>query len=147
MKIESFKKWLIARGAEVLEPTNEYEIVRFKANGKISVVYEGRRGVSFVGESEQAYKAFTSKGKWTVDVQKAKRKNLSVIKRTLIERDGDKCFYCKKPLEDDITVEHLLALCHGGKNHISNYVLSHKDCNSKVGHLSIMDKIKIREKH
>jgi hypothetical protein len=144
--MNNFKKYLRAKGAEILEPTNPYELVRFRANGAIHVIYEGKRGISFVGESEKAYNAFQNKGIWSVDIKKDKRRNLSVIKRTLIERDGDKCFYCKNPLEDDITVEHLLSMCHGGPNHISNYVLSHKDCNSKVGHLSIMDKIKIREK-
>lgn len=146
-KIENFKKFLSAHGAEVLTETNKYELVRFKANGKVSVIYEGKRGISFVGEAEAAHNKFENIGKadWSVDIKRS-RKNLGVKERTLLERDGNKCFYCGEEIMDEhMSVEHLLALIHGGNNHISNLVLAHKSCNQKVGHMSVIDKIKYRE--
>lgn len=147
-EIESFKKFLHSHGAEVLQTTNAYELVRFKANGVVSVIYSGKKGTSFVGESESAWNHFKNiKKGWAVR-SKGNRTKLSVKKRTLLERDGECCFFCKQPMIDDqISVEHLLSLVHGGNNHISNLVLCHKICNEKVGNMSIMDKIRYREKH
>lgn len=145
--LESFKRFLTARGAEVLSPTNPYERVRFRANDEVSVMYEGRRGYSFVGEAEIAWNAFHGRGKrdWNANIRKPRR-HMTPVVRTLLDRDGDACFYCKEPMIDgQMSVEHLLALGHGGSDHLSNLVLAHPTCNAKVGHLSIMDKIKIRE--
>ena len=56
-------------------------------------------------------------------------------------RDGDNCFFCRKPLAGDLTVEHLVALAHGGPNHISNLVCAHAACNHEAGHLSVAEKV------
>lgn len=146
-EIHRFKVFLTAQGAEVLTETNQYELVRFRANNKVSVVYTGKKGISFVGEAEEAYQKFNHKGhgKWRV-TGKSKRKSLSVKVRTLLERDGNKCFYCgQEMLDEHISIEHLLSKNHGGNDHISNLVLSHKQCNQAVGHMAIIDKIKYRE--
>lgn len=121
-------------------------MVRFRDNGVVSVVYEGKRGNSFVGEAEEAYNKFINvKSSWKVS-GKGSRKGLSVKKRTLLERDGDKCFYCGEVMiENAMSIEHLLSINHGGNNHISNLVLCHIECNKAVGHMSVMDKVKYRE--
>ena len=59
--INNFKKFLKENGAIVLKETNPYEICRFKANGITSIIYEGRKGNSFVGEALEAFNKFTGK--------------------------------------------------------------------------------------
>jgi len=64
----------------------------------------------------------------------------------LLRRDGNACFYCGEPTgEDDRSLEHLVARAHGGPDHLSNLVLAHRRCNAVAGHLSAMEKIRIRE--
>lgn len=147
-KIEKFKEFLAARGAEILIPTNEYELVRFRTNGiLVSIIYTGKRGESFTNEALTAWEAFEGNKPWSGGNRVVKRiQNRSVKSRTIRSRDGDNCFYCGQPVSfEDESLEHLLASVHGGSNHISNLVLAHKKCNSDVGHLPIIEKIKIRE--
>ena len=79
--------------------------------------------------------------------EKERRKRLNILTRTLINRDGELCFYCglKMPL-DDMTREHLLSVNSGGVNHIDNLALAHKLCNLKAGHLSVVEKVLLRDK-
>lgn len=146
-KAEKFKDFLTARGAEILMPTNEYEVIRFKANDKVSVVYRGRRGFSFIGEAGIAFEAFEKNGSWTSNNRIVNRvQKRSVKARTIRERDGDACFYCGQSIAtEDESMEHLLASAHGGTNHISNLVLAHKKCNVEGGHMTIIMKVKKRE--
>lgn len=145
--IEKFKEFLTARGAEILKPTNQYEVLRFRAGDTVSVVYTGRRGITMTGDSGAAYEAFSKNGKWDAGIRtKAQVHNRSVRVRTLLHRDGDKCFYCLKQMEPGKeTLEHLLSMAHGGTHHLSNLVLAHGQCNLNGGHLSVMEKIKKRE--
>jgi 5-methylcytosine-specific restriction endonuclease McrA len=69
----------------------------------------------------------------------------SVIHRTLIERDGEGCFYCFEEVPGLMTQEHLVARAHGGPNHISNKFRACRPCNEAAGHLSAPEKIRIRE--
>lgn len=51
-----------------------------------------------------------------------------------IEYHGWKCFYCKKPLnEDTLTIDHRKPLAKGGSNWIANLVPSCKPCNCGKG--------------
>ena len=59
----------------------------------------------------------------------------------LISRDGEDCFFCARALGQDITVEHLVAIAHGGPNHISNLFLAHAACNNEAGHMSAPEKV------
>lgn len=146
--IEKFKAFLITRGAELLIPTNEWELLRFKIAGRVSVLYRDKRGnQTFTNDGENALKAFKSNKPWVVEGKiKPIRNKPSVEVRTLLERDGDRCFYCLGEMTpEQISKEHLLSRAHGGSNHISNLVLCHIACNNEAGHLSVMEKIKIRE--
>lgn len=69
----------------------------------------------------------------------------SRLVRKLLHRDGDRCFYCNRKLNDDMTVEHLLSRSKGGREHLDNLVLSHFECNREASNRSIMEKIKMRE--
>ena len=59
----------------------------------------------------------------------------------LLVRDGNACLFCGKPLDGDITVEHLVAIAHGGPNHVSNLFLAHAACNQAAGHMSAPEKV------
>lgn len=142
--IEAFRLFLIARGAEMLTQTNEFEILRFRANQKVGVLYCGKRGHSLVGEACAAHRAFESNGSWSAGSKKTSRATIEI--RTLLERDGYLCFYCDTMMfDDEISREHLLPKVHGGSNHIGNMVLAHKKCNEIAGHKSLIEKIKLRE--
>jgi hypothetical protein len=142
--------WLVEHGAQVLVPTNEWEIIRYQAGKSTGVVYGNKRGLlaTCVGGAGEMLAAFYMNKAWTAGVGTARIRSKAISKFVLVllERDGDLCFYCGHPLGDDITREHLVALTAGGPNHISNMVLSHKQCNHDAGALSAMDKIRIREK-
>lgn len=144
LKLDKFKDWLVQNGAEILIPTNEYELIRFRANNRVSIIYKSRRGTTFTGESEKAYECFTSSKPWSGGNRTTGTPGVAT--RTLLERDGNICFYCFQPMPPgDMTREHLLPSVHGGSNHLSNQVLAHRECNVKAGHLSLIKKIKIRE--
>lgn len=145
-RIDTFNAWLTARGAEVLKPTNEWEVTRFRANGQTHVLYVNKRGfLSMSEEVKKAVFAFLGQKSWTAGTATKRKATKDVDVRTLLERDGDECFLCGLPLGDDCTVEHLLSLTHGGSNHLSNKALAHSLCNERLGHLSLVQKIRLRE--
>lgn len=57
------------------------------------------------------------------------------------------CYYCKKIfLVEDLTIEHLLALCLGGGNDPSNIALACSPCNKNQGRLAWFEKQKENKK-
>lgn len=145
MNTEKFKTYLGNCGAEVLPPTNIYELVRFKTENGVSVVYTGKRGITFTGESETAYNLFEQGRKWrTVN---RKRIALTDIKARLASRDTKECFYCgiRYKTLDNYTVEHLLSFSHGGKENINNLALACHDCNMAVGNIAVVKKVLFRD--
>lgn len=149
-KLPAFKEFLAARGAEVLAPTSEWEVVRFRAGGIVAIVYRNAKNqLNYQGIARKALDAFISQGSWTAGV--ATKRVHNGFKRTaavnaMLKRDGDCCFLCRKPLGDDITEEHLVPVSAGGPNHIANKALAHSACNLRMGHLSLMEKIAMRDK-
>ena len=144
-RVAKFKTWLSNSGAVVLDPTNEFEVVRFKTENGVSVVYTGKRGITFTGESEEAYGKFKNGKAWkTVN---RRRKQLRAKKARLAARDGKRCFAHGQKLNfDDLTIEHLLAFSHGGSDHESNLALVCKPCGDKLGTLPITKKIELMQK-
>lgn len=144
-KLDNFKKFLSTRGAEVLEPKSEWELIRFLTDKGISVIYTKKNGaLTFYGSAEDAWIAFLNPSiSWRARPATKRTKENGTI-TTLRKRDGDGCFYCLLPVsQEEASVEHLLSLTHGGSNHITNKVLTHTVCNSKADCLCLMDKIKI----
>lgn len=141
-----FLEWLVARGAQVLHPTNEWELVRFDCATGVAIIYANAKGgTTFTGQALAAWNAFKSGTSWSAGVRGRRTKTGPLI-RTLLDRDGDRCFYCHAPTsDDDRSVEHLVSVAHGGPNHISNLVLAHRACNERAGHLSAMEKVRMRE--
>lgn len=147
-QIKEFKKFLSNCGAEILTPTNIYEVLRFKANGNTGIVYQNDIGhvTKFVGEAKKAIECFTNKTPYSCnEVKNRVRKH--VVLQSLLQRDGTNCFYCGKEMQDgQETIEHLFSINQGGRNHISNLALAHKECNQQASHLSVVEKVKLREK-
>lgn len=144
-RLAAFSAFLCERGASIISPTNEWEVLRFKGSNGVSIVYKNSvGGVKFTGDAAAAWKAFQSRDDSYRAAPRAKRKNIRPEIRTLRERDGSLCFYCQRLVSDEnATQEHLVAITHGGPDHISNKVLSHKSCNQAAGHMSAMEKIRI----
>lgn len=152
-KVEQFKAWLVARGAELLHPTSEWEIVRFRGEGVTSIVYRNKKDTwTFTGIAGRAWQAFSRRDDSFRIVPRAPRSGgwstkLPPLIRAIIKRDGDGCFYCGGPFGDDNprSMEHLVARTHQGPDHISNLFLACVGCNRDAGHLSAPEKIRMRE--
>jgi len=139
--IEKFSKWLTDRGAEILPLTNEHEILRFKGK-ETGVIYKsGKVNSSY---ASKAFWSFKFNKKWDGGpINTGRQNSYKKEKALLLQRDGTDCFYCGHSLGEDITLEHLIALSSGGKNSLSNMVLSHKNCNQNVNNISINEKVKL----
>lgn len=140
--LAAFEKRLVAAGAEILGPTNPYEVLRFKTNKGVGVIYTGRRGETWNAQAIAAREHLDhGTGSLSpVEVRGRSRTNRATVEG-LLKRDGDACFFCRLPLEGDITVEHLVAIAHGGPNHVSNLFLAHGECNRAAGHLAAPEKV------
>lgn len=154
-EFDSFSKWLIESDCEILPPTNEWEILRYRhpvpyENGVVitqtAIIYKNKRNtLTFTGWSEKHYRDFLKK-RTLGELTNSKKRDATNKKNNLLKRDGSHCFYCRKSMEDNnMTIEHLLPTSKGGTNHMHNLVLAHEECNVKAGDKSIMEKVKIRE--
>jgi hypothetical protein len=143
-KADEFCKWLTANGAQVLVPTNEWELIRFKNGFETSIIYKDKRNnITFIGSSLEAWAAFKNGQAWRASPA-TKRKRSGPLVQSVRARDGANCFYCLEIVnQEDESLEHLVAITHGGPNHISNLFLTHWRCNESVGHLSAVEKIKL----
>ncbi len=144
-KVAKFEAFLSANGAQVLHPTNQWEVVRFIAGGETSIVYTNKRGdLSFIGHALGAWEAFRHGKPWRVDPKNKAALRSTPMIVTIRARDGDDCFFCALPVAmEDESAEHLVPRAHGGPNHVSNLFLAHRECNIRAGHLSAPEKIKI----
>lgn len=142
---DAFGAWLRAQGADVLAPTNEYEVARFRANGAVHVVYRKKNGSvthgEFGGRCIEAFK----RGQNMAMGFTANRRSLSAsVKASLLARDGDACFFCGLQMPpEDMTIEHLVGKSKGGPDHTDNLVLAHEACNQDAGNMPLMEKIKV----
>lgn len=147
MKIEPFKDWLRRQGAEILAPTNAYEVLRFRAKGAVHVVYTGRRGLSIPEFVKDCYRAFEKNLKWDMGITATPRTQATQRKVALLARDGRECFYCGHNMpNEDMTVEHLIPLDKRGPDHEGNMALAHAACNRKAANLPLTKKIQLRDK-
>ena len=141
---QGFTERLMAAGAELLGPTNPYEVMRFRTIYGVGVVYKGRRGETWNAEATAARDHIDQGKPGTLApvAVKGRRRDAGTVNALLI-RDGGECFFCGDALDGDITVEHLVAIAHGGPNHISNLFLAHAHCNQNAGHLAAPHKVKL----
>lgn len=146
-QVDAFKAWLVARGAQVLTPTNEYEVVRFKAGNTTCVVYQNgkKTKASFnCAAAAGALTAFMDNLQWRASPVTPHQRAGRPLQQAIRERDGGLCFFCGTPVEPGInsSMEHLVARTHQGPHHISNMFLAHMvPCNRDAGHLSAPEKV------
>lgn len=149
-ELAAFRAFIASMGGEVLHPTNEFEIVRFRGNGITSITYRKQNGTwTHTGESEAAWTAFRKREPFRLAQRTTKlRYRLDAIDRAIEERDGPLCFYCDAEfgMERRRTREHLVATTAGGPNHISNLFHACLPCNQEAGHLSAPEKIRLRDR-
>lgn len=139
--LATFEKRLKEAGAEILGPTNPYEVLRFRTSLGVGVIYTGKRGESWNAEAVAAREHLDAQKGSLATVQVRGRRTDKATVAALMKRDGDACFFCGLALEGDITIEHLVAIAHGGPNHVSNLFLAHGECNREAGHLSAPEKV------
>jgi hypothetical protein len=144
-----FEAWLIAAGAEILRPTNEWEVLRIRANAEVSVAYRNKLGtLSVVGSMiNAAYSAWRMGKPWS-GADKKPRPKSGRRRRYVTElllRDGPLCFYCPTDVSEEATIEHMVPVAHGGPSHLSNLVLACVPCNRDAGHLSVAEKVRRRD--
>lgn len=141
---EEFNAWLRTQGADVLNPTSQYEFARFRAHGTINIIYIKANGTfttnEFGLECLAAYRRNQQIGMgFTGD-----RRGLSHRKSALMRRDGDACFFCGETITaETATIEHLVGKSKGGPDHDDNLVLAHEACNKGVGPAPLIKKIRI----
>jgi hypothetical protein len=148
-EIEIFTDWIVANGGEKLAPTNRYELLRFKCHLGIGIVYQSEKGKrTWSGAAKELRESFAKNKPVRLTPIAFKRRHDDKRFPALIVRDGDRCFYgCGTVMTSETaTIEHLCSRTHGGPDHIANVVLSCDACNKLAGHLSISEKISIREK-
>ena len=128
--------------------TNPYEVARFIAHGKTHVVYMNSRGyISAVGFAEECVRAFDAHQSIKMGYAMKHTAFDAKRKQAVIERDGNRCFFCKKEMTwAESSLEHLVARARGGPNHLDNMALAHKECNARAANLTLMEKIRIRER-
>lgn len=139
--LTAFRKRLEEAGAEILAPTNPYEVLRFRTSKGVGVIYKGKRGETWNAEALAARDHLDAKAGSLAPVAVRGRRRDKATVEALLVRDGDACLFCGKALDGDITVEHLVAIAHGGPNHISNLFLAHGACNQAAGHMSAPEKV------
>lgn len=145
--INAFAEKLKAAGAEILGPTNPYEILRFRTSKGVGVVYKGKRGETWNAQAIAARDHLASGTGSLCPVAVRGRSRGTARYHALFNRDGDNCFFCGVPTGGDMTIEHLVPIAHGGPNHISNMFLAHAECNRAAGHLSAPEKVALAIKN
>ena len=142
--IPAFTEWLRDNGAQILDPTNAYEVLRYKLHGATHDIYQNKAGRLTLTEAINAHlRAFEGGASGPVSRPSGKRR--AAIVDTLLIRDGDSCVICGDLLGDDITVEHFLPRDAGGSNDRRNLALAHQRCNCAVGNMSVVEKIAVRD--
>ncbi len=56
------------------------------------------------------------------------------VRKYVFERDRYQCKSCGKTNLDNLTIDHIIALAHGGKNDISNLQTLCLTCNQQKKH-------------
>lgn len=142
---DKFITFLIESGAEILGTTNPYEVIRFKTLNGVSVVYTGKKGIKFTGESSEAYQQFKKHDIW--QIKRRDKKAKEAIVNLITDRDGMDCFYCGEETIKGKTssIEHILSISHGGNNNPANLTVACRECNQVVGNMTVLEKVLYRD--
>ncbi|MGO4672949.1 HNH endonuclease [Bosea sp. 2YAB26] len=150
-KIETFKAWLTDCGAVVRPPSNQWEVLRVQTCDGVQVIYRNAKDIQTWPEPLIiARHAFERGNRMALSPEMKARKQLRHLIEDLAVRDGLWCWFCEVGFltadSTEISIEHLVPKAHGGPNHPSNLVLACKPCNTEAGHLSVSEKVAIRDR-
>lgn len=155
--LTDFEVWLTNCGAEVLAPTSSWEILRVRTATGTHVVHGNKKGDQKWPPALLEIVGAYNKGiTLALAATRRKRKSSKLMQDypRIVQRDGSGCFYCGEYVPDPLaathpdyapTTEHLVAVAHGGPNHLSNKFIAHFRCNQIAGSLSAPEKISLRE--
>ena len=140
--LQSFASFLIENGAIIGDQTNPYEVIRYKLEGSGTVVVY-RKGNGTLNIPDDAYdhlKCFEL-GRAIERKDRPGKSHKDRLVRRLLDRDGPNCCLCGKPLGDDITIEHWVAIKDGGNNTMANLGLAHESCNKAADSKPVTEKV------
>ncbi|CAM5207825.1 HNH endonuclease OS=Bosea thiooxidans OX=53254 GN=SAMN05660750_03367 PE=4 SV=1 [Bosea thiooxidans] len=149
--LDAFKAWLTDCGAVLIAPTSQWEILRVQTCDGVQVVYRNAKDVQTWPEPlVVAREAFERGNRMSLSPDMRARKKLRHLVEEIAARDGLWCWFCEAgflgPDSGEVTIEHLVAKSHGGPDHLSNLVIACKGCNGLVGHMSVSEKVAIRDR-
>ncbi len=163
--VAGFLTFVADHGGEIAQPTNPYEVVRYRAywrgtkTSAVHVVYAKESGLlTWTGGSEGHYRAFVAGDPMgelpgQIEAKKTPGKKArthgdrrAVKRQELLARDGDGCWFCGTAMGEDCTIEHLVPRSKGGGNSLANYALAHRQCNADAADLPLVEKIEMRTK-
>jgi hypothetical protein len=149
--IPAFRAWLSDRGGIMLPLTNEWEVVRVDTCHGVLVGYRKKKATGYTfPDALAALRADFQAGRTpALNPAQRHRKRLGMLIADIAARDGLECWFTGEPFaspEDHrTTIEHLCPKAHGGPDHISNLVLATEEWNRRAGHLSVAEKVRLRE--
>lgn len=140
-KISSF---LIENGAAIIDPTNPYEVMRYKMNGSgVVVIYRKGNGDLNVPDAARDHLKCFEQGRAIERKKRPDKQHKDGLVGRLLDRDGQDCCICGKDLGEDITIEHWVSIKDGGNNSLANLGLAHEACNRLVDSNPVSEKVKI----
>lgn len=140
-----FSEWIEDHGVDVLQP-KIWEILRFKIGKDVGIIYHNKYGTVTTATplAVEAWEKFSHKLSWFP--VKSERKQATKIKRRLFDQFGGECFYCGVEYDiNQLTVEDLIPLSHGGKPNKHNRVLADEKCNRLAASMHLLDKLELRD--
>jgi hypothetical protein len=148
-----FKTWLTGRGAEILACETRIQLARFTTPEGVGVVLKNANGRIFAnhwsGGAASAWIAYRRNDTaWRVvpRTQELDRSAKGPLLEALIARDGLTCCYCRVSLRNRaISLEHFVAQSCQGPHHMANLALACTDCNEKVGHKPVVEKMRFAQ--
>lgn len=142
-KLRQFADWIEANGGRLMSPTNPYEVLRYHLSGQTHVLYRKGSGRLTISDAIWDHYRIFQAGSPISTIQRLTGAARDEMVKTLLLRDGDTCCVCQQFLEDDITLEHWLAVDAGGSNDPRNLALAHEACNKLLGSHPLTRKVEI----
>lgn len=143
-QFNAFCSFLIENGAKILDPTNPWEVLRYKLEGAGTVViYKKASGALNIPQTAQEHLSCFEKGRAIERKERPGKRHKEQLIERLLDRDGPNCCICGKPLGDDITIEHWVSIKDGGNNSLANLGLAHEACNQAVDSKPVVEKVRI----
>ena len=161
---QGFRVWLVKNHASLLPPTSEWEIYRAETNLGMIVGYRNKMGKAnhpvIVHKLLETFEKRQPVPSLARTEPKKKYHGSKQAKRilALMNRDGERCFYCGLHLRRPYapgdaqasrpipTVEHFLSTAKGGPDNIHNCLIACKECNGEADSMSIVQKIEFRNR-